>query len=137
MDTAIIVAIVALVSTVVGATIGAATTYVLAARRERVDLETERRNHAVEVKRAARLLDLELRKAQALADIAIGKGYWIEDAALSTEAWEKYLGVIAPELSDDAWNAVIMAFLGSRLVSKRATAGQGTGKATQHLCFRL
>jgi hypothetical protein len=113
MDTAILVAIVALVSTVIGATIGAATTYVLAARRERVDRETERRNRALEVKRAARLLDLELHKAQALADMAIRKRYWIQnqDVVLSSEAWEKYCSVIAPELSNDAWNAVTRAFL--------------------------
>jgi hypothetical protein len=111
MDTAIIVAIVALVSTIVGATIGAATTYVLAARRERVDRQIERRNHAIEVKRAARLLDLELRKAQALADIAINKRSWVVDVGLSTEAWEKYAGVAAPDLSDAAWNAVTIAFL--------------------------
>jgi hypothetical protein len=112
MDTAIIVAIVALVSTIVGATIGAATTYVLAARRERVDREIESCNHAIEVKRAARLLDLELHKAQALADIATGKRYWVADAVLSTDAWQKYGGVIAPDLSNVAWRAVAIAFLG-------------------------
>src|ERR1700731_325100 len=112
MDTAIIVAIVALVSTIVGATIGAATTYVLAARRERVDRETESRNHAIEAKRAARLLDLELNKAQALAELSIRKRYWVQDVVLSTEAWQKYGSVIAPDLSNVAWRAVAIAFLG-------------------------
>jgi len=111
MDTAIIVAIVALVSTIVGAAIGAGTTYVLAARRERVDRGIESRNHAIEVKRAARLLDLELNKAKALAELAISKRYWIADTVLSTEAWEKYGGVIAPDLSNVAWNDVTLAFL--------------------------
>jgi hypothetical protein len=111
MDTAIIVAIVALVSTVVGATIGAATNYVLAARLERVNRQAERRNHAVEVKRAARLLDLELNKAAALAELAIRKRYWAAGGVLSTESWQKYGAVIAPELSDDAWNALTIAFV--------------------------
>jgi len=92
-------------------TIGAATTYVLAARRERVDRGIESRNHAVEVKRAARLLDLELHKAQALAELAISKRCWVADTVLSTEAWEKYGGVIAPDLSIVAWNDVTIAFL--------------------------
>lgn len=111
MDTAIIVAIVALVSTIVGATIGAATTYVLAATRERVDRGIESRNHAIEVKRTARLLDLELHKAQALAELALSKRYWVTDTVLSTEAWEKYGGVVAPDLSTVAWNDVALAFL--------------------------
>jgi hypothetical protein len=111
MDMAIIVAIVALVSTIVGATIGAATTYVLATRRERVDRGIESLNHAIEVKRAARLLDLELHKAQGLAELAISRRYWVADTVLSTEAWEKYGGILAPDLSTVAWNDVSIAFL--------------------------
>lgn len=111
MDTAIIVAIVALVSTIVGATIGAATTYVLAARGERVDRGIESGNHAIEVKRVARLLDLELHKAQGLPELAISKRYWVADTVLSTEAWEKYGSVVAPDLSNVAWNDVFIAFL--------------------------
>jgi len=111
MNTAIVVAIVALVSTIVGATIGAATNYALAARRERADGERDSRNHAIEVKRAARLLDLELKKAEALADVSIRKRYWFAGAVLSTEAWQKYGGIIAPDLSNHAWHAVAMAFM--------------------------
>jgi hypothetical protein len=113
MNTAIIVAIVALVATIIGATIGATTNYFLAARRERADRDRDRdsRNHAVEVKRAARLIDLELAKAQALADISIRKRYWVDGAVLSTEAWQKYGGTIAPDLSNLAWHAVTVAFL--------------------------
>jgi|ERR1017187_5827214 hypothetical protein len=111
MNTAIIVAIVALVSTIVGAAIAAATNYLLAARRERADRETDSRSHAIEVKRAARLLDLELAKAQALADISIRKRYWVAGAELSTEAWQKYGGTIAPDLSNLAWHTVTVAFM--------------------------
>jgi hypothetical protein len=69
------------------------------------------RDHAIEVKRAARLIDLELKLAQSLADISIEKRYWVEDAELSTEAWQKYRGTIAPDLSNQAWHAVTIAFL--------------------------
>ena len=111
MNTAIIVAIVALVSTIVGAAIVAATNYLLAARRERADKETDSRSHAIEIKRAARLLDMELAKAQALATIAIEKRYWVDSAELSTEAWQTYGGTIAPDLSNLAWHTVTVAFL--------------------------
>jgi hypothetical protein len=111
MNTAIVVAIVALVSTIVGAAIAAATNYLLAARRERADREADSRSHAIEVKRAARLLDMELAKAQALADISIRKRYWVDGAELSTEAWQKYGGTIAPDLSNLAWHSVTVAFL--------------------------
>jgi hypothetical protein len=111
MNTGIIVAIVALVSTMLGATIGAATNYVLAVRRERADTERDNRDHAIEVKRAARLLDRELLLAQSLADILIDKRYWVQDAELSTEAWQKYGGTIAPDLSNEAWHAITIAFV--------------------------
>jgi hypothetical protein len=62
MNTTIIVAIVGVVSTIVGGVIGAATTYAFAVRRETVDVMKERRNEAIEVKRAARLIDAELNR---------------------------------------------------------------------------
>ena len=111
MNTAIIVAIVALVATIIGATIGAITNYVLAVRRERADTQRDNRNHAIEVKRAARLLDRELSLVRSLANISIEERYWVQDVELSTEAWQKYGGTIAPDLSNQAWHAVTIAFL--------------------------
>jgi hypothetical protein len=113
MSTAIIVAIVAFASTILGASVGAVTNYILAVRRERADTAKDNRAHAVEVKRAARLIDMELAKAQALAEISLTKRYWvpIPDAELSAEAWQKYGGNIAPDLSDQAWHAVTIAFI--------------------------
>lgn len=111
MSTAIIVAIVALVSTIAGATIGAATTYVLAVRRERADRERDSRSHAIEVKRAARLIHAELSRAQAAAAICVEKRHWwsVDVQPLSTEAWQKYSGTIAADLSDQAWGELIVA----------------------------
>jgi hypothetical protein len=110
-STAIIVAVVAFVSTILGACIGAVTNYVLAVRRERSDRSKENREQAIEVKRAARLLDWELARAQTLAQLAHTQRYWVIDAQLPTEAWQKYGGTIAPHLSDSAWLAVTLAFM--------------------------
>jgi hypothetical protein len=113
MSTAIIVAIVAFVSTTLGASIGAVTNYILAVRRERSDRDQDSQARAIEIKRAARLIDLELGKAQALARMSIAKRFWVPnpDAELSTEAWQKHGGTIAPYLSDQAWQAVMVAFM--------------------------
>jgi hypothetical protein len=98
-------------STIIGATIGAATTYVLAVRRERADKERDSLNHAIEVKRAARLIDAELVRAQAAAFICVEKRYWWpgDVPPLSTEMWQKYSAAIAPELTLQAWRAVLTA----------------------------
>ena len=109
-NTAIIVAIVAFASTILGASVGAVTNYILAVRRERSERDQENRVHAVEVKRASRLIDLELSKAQATAEISITKKYWV-DAEISTEVWQNHCGTIAPDLSDEAWILVTTAFI--------------------------
>jgi hypothetical protein len=114
MSTAIIVAIVAFVSTILGATIGAVTNYVLAVRRERSDRDQASRTLAIEIKRASRLIDLELKKAQALARISINKRYWVPNPdaeLLTTEAWQDHGATIAPYLSDQAWQAVTLALM--------------------------
>jgi hypothetical protein len=113
MDVTIIVAIVALVSTIIGATIGAATTYVLAVRREHADREIESRKHAIEVKRAARLIAEELTWNKIEVKQWVEKKKWsntdVPLRSLSTEAREKYIDTIAPELSNAAWLSVTCA----------------------------
>ena len=106
-DPAILVAIVALVSTITGATIGVATNYLIA----RSDRVRDDRLHAIKVKRAARLIDAELTRAEAAAEIAIEKRHWwsTDVPDLSTEVWRKYSGTIAADLSDLAWGALIVA----------------------------
>src|SRR5687768_9953894 len=56
----VFVAVLGLAGVLVGAGITAGTNYLLAGRRERAENERERRTHATEVKRAARLIDAEL-----------------------------------------------------------------------------
>lgn len=120
MDVAIFVAIVALVAAILGATIGAGTNYILAVRRERAGRERDDRNHAVEVKRAARLIDLELMWVwiaagwvRAAANQRIEEKRWSSAAVpllpLSTEARQKYIDTIAPDLSDEDWTSVTIA----------------------------
>jgi hypothetical protein len=94
--TAIIVAIVALISTVVGATIGAVTNYVLAVRRERADSDKDSRSHAIEVSRAARMIDAELLRGQAAAVMCIEQRHWWSGDVqpLATEAWKKYSAIV-------------------------------------------
>jgi hypothetical protein len=121
--TAIVVAVVAFVSTVLGATIGAVTNYVLAVRRERSERERDSQAHAVEVKRAARLIDLELLKAQSLAGVAMNKRYWIPepDVVISSDAWQKYAVTIAAELTDEGWLIVARAFLAAEHINGSRT----------------
>lgn len=65
-------------------------------------------SHAIEVKRAARLIQAELARAQAAASICVEKRHWWGRgvAQLSTEAWQKYSATIAPDLPYQAWVAV-------------------------------
>jgi hypothetical protein len=120
-DTPILVAIVALVSTIIGATIGAATNYLIA----RSDRVRDDRLHAIKVKRAARLIDAELTRAEAAAEIAIEKRHWwsTDVPDLSTEVWRKYGGTIAADLPDSTWAALIVAIESvDNIRSARATA---------------
>jgi hypothetical protein len=108
LNVAIIVASVAFVSTILGATIGAVTNYVLAVRRERADKMRDARNHAIEVKRAARLIDVELSRAATAAQICLEKRHWWSRDVhpLTTEAWQTHNVTLASDLTDQAWLAI-------------------------------
>ena len=100
-------------------------------RRERTDRQRDNRNHAIEVKRAARLIDAELLRAQAAAHICIEKKHWWSaDVELSTEAWQKHSGTIAPDLSDRAWADVTMALEAVDHVRGARNAAVGAGLGT-------
>ncbi len=111
MITGIVVgAVVAIVSGIVGAL----STYVAGLKMQRESWRREdqiaSRNNAHEVKRAARLIDAELGRAQAAAQTCVNeKRWWSSDVQLTTEAWENHRGIIAPELSDADWQAVLIA----------------------------
>jgi len=104
-------AIFGLLGVILGGIITAGSTYLLDRRREQAEREREGRNHAIEIKQAARLIDAELLRSQAAASICVEKRHWwsADVPPLSTEAWQKYSGIIATHLSDQAWLDVIVA----------------------------
>jgi hypothetical protein len=118
-------AIFGLVGVLVGGIITSVSSYLLDRRRELVDRQRDSRNRAIELKRAARLIDAELSRAQAAARICTERGHWWSpEAQLSRKAWEQYGGVIAPDLSDTAWLAVRVAIEAADQLS--LCRGQGT-----------
>ena len=107
-NVALIVAFVALVATIIGATIGAITTYILARRLERAD----KVKAAIEVKRAARLIGLELLWIRTVAKRFIEEKKWPSDIPIHTlppEVRQKYLDAIAPNLPSEAWVSLTIA----------------------------
>lgn len=79
-----------LAGVIVGGLITTASNWVLAVRRERADAETDRRNRAIEVRRAARMISIELFVAATAARICVEKRHWWSaDVPLKTEQWEK------------------------------------------------
>jgi hypothetical protein len=93
-----------------GGIITAGSSYLLDRRREQEERQRESRNRAIDLKRAARLIDDELARGQASAKICVEKRrLWNADEPLLTGAWQQHCAVIAPELSDADWQAVIVA----------------------------
>jgi hypothetical protein len=101
-----------LLGVIVGGIITAGSNYLLDRRRERAINQRDNRNYAIEIKRAARLIDAELLRARGAARMVIkDKRWWIPDTKLKTEAWEKYSAVLAPVLSYSDWVAVMKGVL--------------------------
>jgi HAMP domain-containing protein len=91
--TAIIVAVVALLATIVGAAISAAASYFIAVRQERAARETDKLRNAIETKRAARLVYAELTTGVAAVSMALEqKEWWPDLMKVSSEEWKKYGG---------------------------------------------
>jgi HAMP domain-containing protein len=90
-------AILALVAVLLGALITGAITFGVAWWRERKTAEAEKIRHAIEVRRAARLIDDDLQKAEAAATYAAEqKEWWFSAPGLSTTGWQEYRAVLAP-----------------------------------------
>ena len=81
-------AIFGLLGVLVGGIITAGSSYLLDRRRERVERQRDRRNRAIELKRASRLIDAELSRAEAAARICVEKRHWwTPDVQLSRRPW--------------------------------------------------
>jgi hypothetical protein len=111
MTVGIISAISGLVGVIVGGIITAVSNYLLYQKREKTERKRDRHNRVIEIKRASRLIDADLSWAQAAANICVEKKHWWSAVAppLSVEGWQQYRGIIAPELSSNAWRAVSVA----------------------------
>jgi hypothetical protein len=92
-----------LAGVLVGALITGGFNFLVAWRKERTDAAAESKRHDVEVRRAARLIDDDLHAA-------VGAARWCVEhkvfpaQQLTTLGWQQYRDVLAPELSDIAWN---------------------------------
>jgi hypothetical protein len=107
----IISAISGLVGVIVGGIITAVSNYLLYQKREKTERKRDRRNRVIEIKRASRLIDADLSWAQVAANICVEERHWWSANArpLTMEGWQQYRGIIAPELSNNAWRAVCVA----------------------------
>jgi hypothetical protein len=72
--------------------------------------KAEDRREAVEIRRAARVIDADLLFAEAAGVICVEKKkWWIADRRLTLDGWEKYRDVIAPHLLWRDWAALGVA----------------------------
>jgi len=101
-----------LAGVIIGGIITAGSNYLLDRRRERAANQKDIRNLAIEIKRAARLIDAELIRARGAARMVIkDKRWWIPDTKLRTDAWQTYSPILAPVLSYPDWVTVMKAVL--------------------------
>lgn len=123
-----------LVGVIVGGILTAGSNYLLDRRRERAINQRDNRNYAIEIKRAARLVDAELMRARGAVRIVIkNKGWWIPDTKLKTEAWEKYGATLAPALSYSDWAAVMTGVLAIDDIGLDRLTGDLSDSAVQNL----
>ncbi|MFL6518604.1 MAG: hypothetical protein ACJ8NS_00130 [Chthoniobacterales bacterium] len=99
-----------LLGVLVGGLITFASSYFLDRSRAERERAQEERDRKREVKRAARLIGLELLWVRTAANRSVVQKKWpnpdVPLLTLSTEARQKYLDAIAPELSSNAWLTV-------------------------------
>jgi hypothetical protein len=100
----------ALAAVLLGAIITGAVTFWVARRKERADIAAEHQRHVVEVRRAARLIDADLAIAETAARTSIeSRRWWYTSQTLTSEGWQPRREVIASEMSESAWQSVIVA----------------------------
>ena len=104
-------AISGLVGVIIGGVITTYSNYLLYKKRVQTEWERDSRNHAIEIRRASRLIDADLSSASVAARICIDERHWWSPDVrpLTLEGWQQYQSIIAAELSDNAWLAVRVA----------------------------
>jgi hypothetical protein len=101
-------ALLGLAGVLVGALITGGFNFLVAWRKERADAAAESQRHDVEVRRAARLIDDDLHAAAGAARWCVEHKVFPAQQ-LTTVGWQQYRDVLAPELSDTAWQSVNVA----------------------------
>jgi hypothetical protein len=99
-----------LLGVVIGGLITAGSNYLLDRRREFATRQSDERSQAVEIKRAARLIDVEILRAAAAVKIVLESRRW-PNASLTTDAFKKYGGLLAPVLPYQDWLTLVKAVL--------------------------
>jgi hypothetical protein len=118
-------AIFGLLGVIVGGTITAGTNYFFARRHEKAEL-----------KKASRLVDADLLMGQTAANFCVEKRQWWDvDIPIATEAWQKWKGVLAAELTYDAWLDVQKAVLA--VDNLRTTRGAVTGDISDSVAAQI
>jgi hypothetical protein len=127
-NTPLLVGIVAFVGTLLGALIGALTNYFIARQKQKLDDKKD----AIEVKRAARLIQMELLMGFGTIQDSIDQRRWNMSKADNSN-WLKYAHVLAPVLSDDEWVKICVAETSFELLLHMRKLAQDNGRESDDL----
>jgi hypothetical protein len=113
MNVTILGAILAFLGTIIGGTIVTGGNYFLARMRDRTEAARAAEIQAGELKMAARLIASELQQNFLTLEFALNKKiWWRSHEELSTEAWKQYKHLLAPKLTYDTWDDLVLATQG-------------------------
>jgi hypothetical protein len=103
-------ALIGLAGVLIGSVISVGANFVTAVRKERADVRLAKRNTAIEMRKAARLVSADLSLAIALAQqVARNSKWWNPEVEPTNKAWGKFREVIAPLLDYDDWHSLRVA----------------------------
>ena len=101
-----------LAAVLLGGFLGGGSNLLVAWLNKRANAEAERQRHEVEVRRAARLIYDDIETATAAGRYAVdAKEWWSQGEELTSQGWQQYRDVLAPELSKIAWQSVRIAVM--------------------------
>lgn len=101
-----------LAAVLLGGFLGGGSNLLVAWLNKRANAEAERQRHEVEVRRAARLIYDDIETARAAGRYAVdAKEWWSQGEELTSQGWQQYRDVLAPELSEIAWQSVRIAVM--------------------------
>jgi hypothetical protein len=105
-------AIIGLIGVVIGAAISTGANYLIAVRKEKADERKDNVARAVELKRAARLVENDIAVAVSFCLVVLDKGtFGPRNFSVLSDAWNKEKGILAAGCAYDDWYAVGIAIL--------------------------